>query len=318
MRLWSLRRSRASREPLDEDPRVPPGPSPARPLLALTLFALTCLSTLFAGAVHAGAVDLTRPPTWLLSGVPFAGTLLAILGVHELGHYVTARRYHAAVSLPYFIPAPPPFPFGTLGAIIRMRSPVTDRNTLLDIAAAGPLAGLVLAIPALVIGLSWSTVGPAPDGLYIDVGNSVVTGVVRTAIFGPLPPGTFVYTHAVADAGWVGLFVTALNLFPVGQLDGGRIAYALFGRRHARIGRLVLGGTLAMGVVTWLWNLDTTWTAGINWFVWAALLYFLIGVRHGAPLDDWTPLTPWRRRTGLLCLVLFVLLVPPHPLQQLG
>lgn len=318
MRPWSWRRSRISREPPGEDHVAVETERPARPFLALTLFALTCLSTLFAGAVHAGAVDLTRPPTWLLSGVPFAGTLLAILGVHELGHYVTARRNRAAVSLPYFIPAPPPFPFGTLGAIIRMRSPVRDRNVLLDIAAAGPLAGLVLALPALVLGLWWSTVGPAPVGPYIDVGNSVITGLVRAALFGPLPEGTFVYTHPVADAGWVGLFVTALNLFPVGQLDGGRIAYALFGRRHARVGRLVLAGTLAMGVVTWLWNLDVTWTAGINWFVWAALLYFLIGVRHGAPRDDWTPLSPRRRRIGRLCLVLFVLLLPPHPLQQLG
>lgn len=318
MRFWSSRRSRITREPPDEDPGAVEASRPARPLLAITLFAITCLSTLFAGALHAGAVDLTRSPVWLLSGVPFAATLLGILGVHELGHYVTARRHGAAVSLPYFIPAPPPFPFGTLGAIIRMRSAVPDRNTLLDIAAAGPLAGLVVALPALVLGLTWSTVGPPPLGLYIDVGNSVLTGLARTLVFGPLPEGTFVYTHPVADAGWVGLFVTALNLFPVGQLDGGRIAYAVFGRRHAGIGRLVLGGTLALGAITWLWNLDTTWTAGINWFVWAALLYFLIGVRHAPPLDDWTPLSAGRRRTGLLCLALFVLLLPPHPLQQLG
>lgn len=316
MRLWSSSRSRLPRGRVDEDRVL--APDPARPLLALTLFTLTCLSTLFAGALHAGAVELSWPPTWLLSGGPFAGTLLAILGVHELGHYVTARRYGAAVSLPYFIPAPPPFPFGTLGAVIRMRSLVADRNALLDIAAAGPLAGLAIAVPALVLGLSWSTVGPAPDGLYIDVGNSVVTGLIRIALFGPLPEGTFVYTHPVADAGWVGLFVTALNLFPVGQLDGGRIAYALFGRRHTAIGRAALAATVTMGAVTWLWNLDTTWTAGLNWFVWTALVYFLLGVRHGSVLDDWTPLSPGRRRVGRLCLLLFVLLVPPHPLQQLG
>lgn len=316
MRLWSSSWSRLPRGRVDEDLVV--APDRARPVLAVVLFALTCLSTLFAGALHAGAVELSWPPAWLLSGVPFAGTLLAILGVHELGHYVTARRHGAAVSLPYFIPAPPPFPFGTLGAVIRMRSLVADRNALLDIAAAGPLAGLAVAVPALVLGLSWSTVGPAPDGLYIDVGNSVVTGLIRIALFGPLPEGTFVYTHPVADAGWVGLFVTALNLFPVGQLDGGRIAYALFGRRHIAIGRAALVATVTMGVVTWLWNLETTWTAGLNWFVWVALVYFLLGVRHGPLLDDWTPLSAGRRRVGLLCLLLFILLVPPHPLQQLG
>jgi membrane-associated protease RseP (regulator of RpoE activity) len=274
--------------------------------VSAALFALTCISTLLAGAMHAGVVDFTVAPTWLLAGAPFAATLIAILGVHEFGHYFTARHYHAAVSLPYFIPAPPPlFLFGTLGAIIRMRSPVRDRNALLDIAAAGPLAGLVLALPAMILGLAWSTLQPAPLGDYLRVGDSAATMLLTWLMIGTVPEGMIVYTHPIADAGWVGLFVTALNLFPVGQLDGGRIAYALFGRRHRVVGFAVFAATLALGVVT----------TSMNWFVWAALIFFLVGFAHGAPLDDVTPLSPARRLVGWACLALFVLLIPPVPLS---
>jgi membrane-associated protease RseP (regulator of RpoE activity) len=277
-----------------------------RVALSIALFALTCVSTLLAGAMHAGVVDFTVAPTWLLTGAPFAATLIAILGVHEFGHYFTARHYRAVVSLPYFIPAPPPlFLFGTLGAIIRMRSPVRDRNALLDIAAAGPLAGLVLALPALILGLAWSTWEPAPPGEYLRVGDSVATMLLTRLMMGAAPAGMIVYTHPIADAGWVGLFVTALNLFPVGQLDGGRIAYALFGRRHRVVGFAVFAATLALGVIT----------MALNWFVWAGLIVFLVGFAHGAPLDDVTRLSPARRLVGWTCLALFILLIPPVPLS---
>jgi len=274
--------------------------------LALVLFLLTCVSTLFAGAIHAGVVDFTAAPTWLLTGAPFAGTLIAILGVHEFGHYFTARYYKAAVSLPYFIPAPPPFfLFGTMGAIIRMRSAVRDRTSLLDIAAAGPLAGLLIAIPAMVLGLAWSTLQPVPSGPYLQTGDSLVTALLTTLRFGAIPSGMIVYTHPVADAAWVGLFVTALNLFPVGQLDGGRIAYALLGRRHRVVGLAAFAATLVLGVATW----------SLNWFVWAALIFFFVGFHHSPPLDDVTPLSRGRRLTAAACLVLFVLLLPPVPIQ---
>ncbi len=277
--------------------------------LSLVLFLLTCLSTLFAGAIHAGAVDFSEPPTWLLTGMPFAATLIAILGVHEFGHYFTARHYKAAVSLPYFIPAPPPlFLFGTMGAIIRMRSPVRDRNSLFDIAAAGPLAGLVIAVPAMILGLAWSRLEPIPSGPFLQTGDSLLTMLLTMLRFGSVPTGWIVYTHPVADAAWVGLFVTALNLFPVGQLDGGRISYALFGRYHRVVGFLAFGATLALGVLTW----------SANWFVWAGLIFFLVGFHHGAPLDDVTPLSRGRRFLGILSLALFVLLLPPVPLQFAG
>jgi membrane-associated protease RseP (regulator of RpoE activity) len=277
-----------------------------RPVLNLVLFILTALSTLAAGALLGGGFDLTSPTAWLTGGGPFALTLLSILGVHEFGHYFTARYYKAAVSLPYFIPAPPPiFLFGTLGAIIRMRSPARDRNSLFDIAAAGPLAGLMIAIPAILLGLSWSVVDKVPPGEFLRFGDPLLLRWLVYLKFGTIPEGMDVFLHPVALAGWVGFFVTALNLFPVGQLDGGRIAYALFGRWHRTVGIVTFVSLLALGAVT----------NSANWFVWAALLFFLIGFHHSPPLDDLTPLSPARRLVGVACLILLVLLIPPVPIE---
>jgi len=279
--------------------------------LNVVLFALTCVSTLFAGTAFSGSPLFDALPgasvmRQLVGGVPFAFTLLAILGVHEFGHYFTARHYRAAVSLPYFIPAPPPlFLFGTMGAIIRMRSPATNRNALFDIAAAGPLAGLLIALPAIFIGLAWSSIVPVPPQGHIVFGDSLFLRALVYLRWGSLPDGMMVFTHPIADAAWAGLFVTAVNLFPVGQLDGGRIAYALFGRHHRSVGMATVGGLLMMGVWTW----------SANWFVWAALIVLLIGFHHSPPLDDVTPLSPGRRVVGVLCLLLLVLLIPPVPIQ---
>ena len=282
---------------------------PARPVLAAVLFAATVLSTFLAGAfffVGSDTFDAFRAlpfPGWLVSGAPFAVTLLAILGVHEFGHYFAARYYGASVSLPYFIPAP--MLFGTFGAVIRMRSPARDRNSLFDIAAAGPLAGLLVAVPALVIGLAWSRLVPAEAATgFGGFGYSLLTRLFVYLRFGELPAGVSVLTHPMADAAWVGCFVTALNLFPVGQLDGGRIAYALSSRRHR-----------VLGVAAWLFLLGLGLiTESVNWFVWAALLFLLVGFDHSPPLDDLTPLTPARRLLGIACLVLIVLLLPPIPI----
>lgn len=258
------------------------------PMINLALFLATCVSTVWAG------------------GTGFAVALLAILVTHEFGHYFTARSYRAAVSLPYFIPAPPPLFFGTLGAIIRMKSPARDRNSLFDIAAAGPLAGLVVAVPVLLLGLSWSQVVPIPpDFGGLIFGDSLLMRFLVFLTFGPIPPGMDVLIHPVGLAGWFGLFVTALNLFPVGQLDGGRIAYALFGAHHRKVYQATFAALLVLGLIT----------RSVNWFVWAALLFFLIGFHHTPPLDDLTPLSPGRRILGGLCLLLLVLLIPPVPVQ---
>ena len=277
---------------------------PSKPRTNIILFLLTVLSTLVAGSQAFFAFNPFIEPRRLLEGVPFSFTLLAILGTHEFGHYFTARAYGASVSLPYFIPAPPPLLFGTLGAIIRMRSPARDRNSLFDIAAAGPLAGLVVALPALWIGLGWSKVGAVPAGGSVAFGDSLLLRFMTWLSFCPLPPGHDVFVHPVALAGWVGLFVTALNLIPVGQLDGGRIAYALFGARHRQISVATFLGLLALGAVT---------GAG-NWFVWAFLLFFVMGFQHQPPLDDLSPLSPGRYAVGFFCLLLLVLLIPPVPI----
>jgi len=280
---------------------------PARPGLNLSLFVLTVIATFLAGALPLGAIPFVdvNPLTEgnVASGAQFAGTLLAILGTHEFGHYFTARAYGASVSLPFFIPAPPPFLFGTLGAIIRMRSPARNRNSLFDIAAAGPLAGLVVALPALWIGLGWSKIGAVPAGAAVVFGDSLLMRGFTWLMFGQLPPGHDVFVHPVALASWVGLFVTALNLIPVGQLDGGRIAYALFGPWHRQVSIATFVGLLALGTVT----------GSANWFVWAFLLFFVLGFRHQPPLDDLSPLTRGRYAVGVLCLVLLVLLIPPVP-----
>jgi membrane-associated protease RseP (regulator of RpoE activity) len=281
----------------------------SRPGLNVVLFVLTLLSTLAAGSMVAGSFpwvtfDPAAEPARLLDGLPFAMTLLAILGTHEFGHYFTARAYGASVSLPYFIPAPPPiFLFGTLGAVIRMRSPARNRNSLFDIAAAGPLAGLVIALPALWLGLSWSRVDVVPGSGVMGFGDSLLMRFITWLMFGRIPDGMDVFVHPVALAGWVGLFVTALNLFPVGQLDGGRIAYALCGPQHRKVSMATFVALIALGVVS----------GSMNWIVFAGLVALLIGFHHSPPLDDVTPLTPGRYAMGVACLVLLVVLIPPVP-----
>jgi membrane-associated protease RseP (regulator of RpoE activity) len=280
-----------------------------RPRVAVNvvLFVLTCASMLLAGLSFIGsptfdAYRLASP--WmlqLLAGVPFAATLLSILGTHEFGHYFTARYYRASVSLPYFIPAP--FLSGTLGAVIRMRSPARDRDSLFDIAAAGPLAGMVVAVPAMIIGLGWSRVVPVTEQAAVVFGDSLLLKLLTYLTFGPIPDGMRVFTHPMVDAAWAGFFVTALNLFPVGQLDGGRIAYAMFGRHHRTFGIATVVALVALTAITW----------SPNWLVWALLIFFLVGFDHHPPLDDVTPLSQRRRALGWLCLVLLVLLIPPTP-----
>ncbi|MGH7315160.1 MAG: site-2 protease family protein [Candidatus Rokuibacteriota bacterium] len=280
--------------------------------LNLLLFALTVLSTLAAGCLITGSFPFVTfnpflQPLRLLDGMPFSFTLLAILGTHEFGHYFTARYYGASVSLPFFIPAPPPlFLFGTMGAVIRMRSPARDRNSLFDIAVAGPLAGLVVAVPALLVGLQWSRVGMVlPDQGALTFGDSLLMRLLTWTVFGTIPPGMDVFVHPVALAGWVGLFVTALNLFPVGQLDGGRIAYALVGPWHRQVSMATFVALLALGAIF----------HSANWIVFGALVLLLMGFHHAPPLDDLTPVSRRRYALGIFCLILLIALIPPVPIR---
>ena len=186
--------------------------------------------------VHGGLFLTACATTWWFGGVAFAATLMGILLCHEMGHYVVARRHGVEVSLPYFIPMPPQISFGTMGAVIKMKEQITDRDKLLDVGAAGPLAGLVVAVPLLVIGLSLSELGPIEPGVVLE-GNSIFYLATKAAVFGRILPdgSTDVQLHPMAFAAWVGILVTMINLIPIGQLDGGHVLRAWMGERHEQV-----------------------------------------------------------------------------------
>ena len=272
--------------------------------LNLALFIATLGTTLFAGAIMEGADPIIQPLA-LLKGAPFSASLLLILGCHELGHYLTARAYGVQVSLPYFVPLPLP-PIGTMGAIIRMRSPIPSRKVLFDIGIAGPLAGLILAIPILAIGLRLSPVRAISDLAtqegVTSLGSSLGLEFLQWLVKGSIPAGYDVFLHPVALAGWLGLFVTALNLMPLSQLDGGHIIYAALGRGYKKIVWVFLGVLVVLFIIS-------HWP---GWILWVALTIGM-GLRHPPPLDDLTPLDPLRRRLALFAMALLVALLPPSP-----
>ncbi|MGH2536737.1 MAG: site-2 protease family protein [Candidatus Promineifilaceae bacterium] len=275
----------------------------------LALLILTVLSTLWVGALSEFAAQ-GRPGAPGLSdlalGLPYSLSLMTILGAHELGHYFAGRHHKTPVTLPYFIPFPLP-PVGTMGAFIRLKAPIKNRRALLDIGAAGPLAGLVFAIPILLYGLSISPVQPLPAGGYNLEGNSILYALAKLLVKGQFLPanGQDVFLSQIAWAGWVGLLVTGLNLIPVGQLDGGHIAYALLGRRARLFYWPVIAGLVALALLS----------GTLMWGIWAALVFFL-GRYHAEPLDDATDLDAGRRSVALFSLLLFVLVFVPVPLRQ--
>jgi len=267
--------------------------------LNLLLFIVTVGTTLLVGAMMEGR-DPLRTPSTLVAGLPFAASLLLILGLHELGHYLTARAYGVQVSLPYFIPLPLP-PMGTMGAIIRMRSPIPNRKVLFDIGIAGPLLGLLVGVPILAWGLHLSPVKPLA-GEVLQEGNSLAYLGLKWLLKGPIPAGADVALHPMALAGWLGLFVTALNLMPLSQLDGGHIAYAALGPRFRWMVWLfiaALGGLFAV----------SRWE---GWLVWIGISV-LLGLRHPPPMDDLTPLGGRRCALAVLALLLLVALLTPLP-----
>ena len=272
----------------------------------LGLFLLTILSTLFVGASNTPLPENSTNleiAQWLLTGWPFSLSMLLILGAHELGHYFAARYHGVDASLPYFIPFPTII--GTMGAVIIQREPSKNKRVLADVGAAGPLAGLVFAIPILFFGLSTSPVGPLPTTQeYFLEGNSLLYAAAKTIIFGEFLPanGIDVSLNQVAWAGWAGLLVTAINLMPIGQLDGGHMAYVLFGNGAQRFRWPFLIGLLLISALM----------QG-NWWLWIALLW-RFGRSHATPLDEVTPLDPRRRAIAIFCLLLFIVLFVPSPL----
>ncbi len=313
-------------------------PKPSNPKINLILFILTLLSVLASGAMY--GLQSPLPANWLSavwvlikSGLPFAITMIVVLGSHEFGHYLAGRHHGVHVTLPYFIPMPLS-PFGTMGAFINMKEPPKNRRQLLDIALAGPLAGVVTAIPALLIGLHQSALnqlpaGPGGSGFSVE-GNSILYLLMKYLVYGqvlptpkdfgggssilfwvryfftgqPAPYGaTDVLVGPVAFAAWAGLLVTGMNLIPAGQLDGGHILYVLFGKQNSRrVFPILLVGMSILGI---FWS---------GWWLWAMLLFFLIGRSYAEPLDQITPLDGRRKALGVLGLVLFLLTFTPVPM----
>jgi membrane-associated protease RseP (regulator of RpoE activity) len=241
-------------------------------------------------------VRVVRDPSLLLFGLPFSLTLLTILLAHELGHYVACVHYRVDASLPFFLPAPTMI--GTFGAFIRIRSPIYSRPMLFDIGIAGPLAGFLFLLPALGIGLAYSKVIPdiATSGDLV-FGVPLLERILGGAVFPGVPPED-IYLHPVARAAWVGVLATALNLLPIGQLDGGHIVYSFIGEKHRRLSRIFGIALLLIGV------LEAVVLHNFSWLVWAVLL-LVFGMRHPM-VYDFTPLGPGRRRLGLLALAIFL------------
>lgn len=280
-----------------------------RPWLNVALFLLTVVSTTAIGAVHyAGfASDFGRVDAELrwLPGLWYSGTILAILGCHELGHYFACRYYDVDASLPYFLPAP--ILTGTLGAFIRIREPIRSKPVLFDVGVAGPIAGFAVAVPALFAGLALSHVSRLPgDFTGLELGEPLLFRFASWALFGPTPEGWSVNLHPMAFAAWFGLLATALNLFPIGQLDGGHISYAVLGRRSTWI----TAGTMGLAVLLTVFS--TSW---LVWTVLLALMLVAFGPRHPRTLDEHVPLDWGRRLVALFALFMLVVCFTPAPIE---
>ncbi len=293
----------------------------------VVLMVLTFLSTLFVGAQMVNGKTPSNVSE-LLDGWVFSLPLMGILMAHEFGHFTAGVIHKVDISPPYFIPVPFFF-LGTMGAVIQMRERIRSRNALLDIGAAGPLAGLVIAIPVVIYGIHTSPVEALPESGYLIEGRSPLYLAMLDAIKGPIPPGQDIMLTPTALAGWAGLLVTMINLLPFGQLDGGHVAYALIGPKQDRVSRWVLRllpimallVCIAYGLPSYLAGdrgdrLIANAMAGVQWMVWAALLYGMTrfaGSDHPPTEDD--TLSPRRRVIAVFTLSFFVLLFMPSWLR---
>lgn len=249
---------------------------------------------------------MTAFTTYLAGGFLFSVGLLFILGSHEFGHYWASRKNGVKTSLPYFVPAPPIFIAGTFGAFIQIKEPIPDRRVLMEIGAAGPITGFIVALPILIAGLALSVVGPAETAQGLTFGNSLLLNFLSHLVLGvsPSSPDVNIHLHPLAFAGWIGMFVTALNLLPIGQLDGGHIMYALF-RFHYHI--------LARIFFILLFPLGYLWP---GWLFWA-LLITLVGFRPAPLTHDVVPLERKHKILGAVSIAIFILTFIPVPFKAL-
>ncbi|HTM56017.1 MAG TPA: site-2 protease family protein [Pirellulales bacterium] len=259
---------------------------PRRLLLPLLLFGATCLSTLAVG------------------GPIYAAAIMFILLSHELGHYVQARRYHVPASLPYFIPFPLS-PLGTMGAVIGMSGQMPNRRVLFDVGISGPLAGLVPALACSVVGLYWSDLRAVPPGVQGMLGDPLLFQWIVKWFFGPIPPGHDVILHSLAYAGWVGVLITSVNLFPIGQLDGGHVLYAILREKAHLVATFLLLAALAAVI----------YTRTPQWSLMLVLL-LLMGPNHAPTANDDEPLTRGRVILGWLTLAFLLIGFTPRPFNM--
>jgi membrane-associated protease RseP (regulator of RpoE activity) len=278
------------------------------PWINVVLFALTCLTTTVVGSVLMADFNSTmgdpfvfvssvlRNPSMLISGLPFSIAIMTILMAHEMGHYLTCRYYGIDASLPYFIP----WITGTMGAFIRIRSRIPDRASLLEVGIAGPIAGFVFAVPAFIIALVNSRFVVLPEH-YFGFGEPLVFKGLAAFLHKTPPPGMGLNLHPIGYAAWFGFFATALNLLPVGQLDGGHVSYSLLGNLHRKISMAIMLVLVPLGVFYWQ-----------GWLVWTTIL-LIIGTRHPMTLDDAVPLQQRHVWLGWIGLAMFILCFTPMP-----
>jgi membrane-associated protease RseP (regulator of RpoE activity) len=255
--------------------------------------------------IHIVLFILTVASTWFVGGPAYSFAIILILLGHEMGHYLVSRRYGINATLPFFLPLPLP-PFGTFGAVIRMESTVSSRKALFDTGIAGPLTSLLLSIPAIIIGLKLSKVVPVShikEGV-LRLADPLLFSFIQRLVLGEISENYEIYLHPIGFAGWVGLFVTSLNLLPIGQLDGGHIAYGLFGRRSRAIFLIAIA---VMAFITVFYN--------PGWFL-LLILIILFGFRHPPPIDDITPLDWKRKLMGGVVFVAFLLSFTPAPFPE--
>jgi len=294
-----------------------PGPERRRPPFwrHLLLFLLTVVTTTVVGADHFGSfyldfgnrvMDLTTTQV-MLNGLWYSASILAILGAHEFGHYYACRYYNVDASLPYFLPAPFPLT-GTLGAFIRIRQVIPGKRELFDIGIAGPIAGFVVAIPVLLVGMALSRVTPLPadTGNFVELGEPLLFKAAAWLFFGQPPDGYSINMHPMAFAAWFGLLATALNLFPIGQLDGGHISYAVLGRKSTLV---TLGTVVALIGLTFV---STSW---LVWTVLTVVMLLAFGPRHPRTIDEDVPLDAGRRWLAAAALLMFILCFTPTPIE---
>lgn len=269
--------------------------------LHIFLFACTFLTTLAAGALLNGVLPWEEPGK-LYMGLPFSLTLLLILLAHELSHYFASRVHRVSATLPYFIPAPTIV--GTFGAIIKMKPPIVNKRSLIDIGAAGPVGGFVVSVIVVIIGLTLSEIkdtGEFREG--ITFGSSLLFSYLSDMILHADPEQHDIILHPVAFAGWVGFFITSLNLLPVGQLDGGHITYALFGEKHLIIAKIIIPLLIVLGIFYWQ-----------GWLLWAVLM-IILGYRHPPVVYPDIELDRKRKVIGWICLVIFILTFTVVPIK---